>query len=90
MGDKMQSRIKTLAVVVVVLFVLDLAKYFNTAWTFAVDNGCKLAVTLSNLINLSEHLNDGQYQLYIKDLSLITLLFLLVLWRAFFFRRLQN
>ena len=86
----MQSRIKTLAVVVVILSVLALAKYLNAGLTSVVDNGCKLATALPHLTNLSRYLNSRQYQFYIEDLSLIAFLLLLVLWRALFLRRLQS
>jgi len=84
----MQNRIKIF--VVVVLSLLALARYFNAGLTFVVENGCKLTAALPGLANLSKYLNSRQYQIYIEDLSLIAFLILLVYWRAFFLRRLQN
>ena len=84
----MQSRIKIL--VIVVLSLLALARYFNSGLTFVVENSCKLTAALPGLTNLSKCLSSRQYQIYIEDLSLIAFLILLVSWRTFFVRRLQN
>lgn len=81
-----RNRIKIL-VVVVLSVLLALAKYFNAGLTFIADNSYKLTTALSHLTNLSKCLNCAKYQLYIKDLSIIALLLLLISWRLFFLRK---
>ncbi len=84
MGDKMFSKFKTLALfataIIVILTVL-------AGLTFAADNSSKLAAALTNL---SAYIHTGQYISYIKDISLVAFLFLLLLWRALLLRRSQN
>jgi hypothetical protein len=84
MGDKMHSRIKTLAIfataIIVILTVL-------AGLTFAVDNSHRLAAALTNL---STYINTSQYRSYLKDIALVAFLFLLLLWRALLLRRSQS
>ena len=79
----MLSRFKILAlfatVIIVILTVL-------AGLTFAADNSCKLAAALTNL---SAYIHVGQYRSYIKDISSVAFLFLLLLWRVLLLRRSQ-
>jgi hypothetical protein len=84
MGDKMCSRFKILALfataIIVILTVL-------AGLTFAADNSSKLAAALTNL---SAYIHAGQYRSYIKDISSVAFLLLLLLWRVLFLRRSQS
>jgi hypothetical protein len=79
----MHRRFKILAIfataITVILTVL-------AGLTFAADNRIKLAAALTNL---SAYLHASQYISYIKDISFVAFLFLLLLWRALLLRRSQ-
>ena len=79
----MHSRFKILAIfatsVVVVLFVL-------AGLAFASDNSFKLAAALPNV---TKYLSLSQCWSYFGDLARVAFLFLMVLWRVLFLRKLQ-
>jgi hypothetical protein len=79
----MNSRFKIIALfittVIIILTVL-------AGLTFAADNSSKLAAAITNI---SAYIYAGQYYSCIKDISLVTFVFLLALWRTLFLKRQQ-
>lgn len=83
MGDKMHSRFKILAIFVTVVIVVLSAL---TGLAFAADNSFRLAAALPNI---TKYLSLSQCWSYFGDLGRVAFLFLLVLWRLLFLRKLQ-
>ncbi len=91
----MRRRVKILAisaaVVAVALFVLvsawgwltPLTNHFNGGMVPSVAKSYGLAATLPNFTIISKYLHNEQYLSYLKDIALIVLLLLLLVWRAF-------
>lgn len=80
-GVKMKRLAILMALVVVVLFVLCLAKYLDAELGFAI-NGNELTVIVANI----PHLTASEYLFNIKSICLIGSLVLLVFWRTLLLR----
>ena len=86
----MRNNVKTLVVLtvllVIVLSLLVMTKYFNAGLALTIKGG-ELAVTVPNLAHLSKYLNGCRYQLDIMNTLVVPFILLLLFWRTLLLRR---